>query len=464
VIRRIRRSVATAAAVVIAAALVGAGCTTDRPPQRRFQVGPERAPAWSARMPVELGRPLRAQPAGDVVLVQGEKGVAAFARGDGAPRWQRAGGDRNDLVAIAGTAVVIVAASGGVGAPGRILDLATGSDRAAFPVSGPHSVAVTSTAVYAVSGLNPGRTPRYRLSAYDPANGAVRWQRDIADRVQLADWATGLESPPLAAPAAGEIVVNLETAEADVWAVTGVAADTGAEIARLAQPVRNLAHTRQRVADGTLLQWDSTGSECAMPTTAYDIRTGQQRWRQTFGRWEPASAPGGPRCGPGTAWNPRVGAARLLTTSADERPQVNNLASGSARWTGPAGQYPVLMTGDVVLTRAERGAGDLVGADTTAGAERWRIPAGAGEQIVDIETAETAAVGGRFLLTAKVLVDDVKPITRVLVLDARTGKSEWASDTGAHLLGAAVDGTVTGRWADPLVGQVPTEVRYYPSF
>ena len=218
--------------VAAALALAGGACTVAPADPRTFDTGPQRAPAWSVRLPANLGHPLRAQPTGDLVVVHAEKGIAALSRADGSMRWQRPlSGISEDQVTIAGTALVVVRHDGN--GQGHILDLATGAERAAFTGGeNQRSVVVTTTGVYAANQVGYGS----RLTAYDLPGGAVRWHRDYPLLIKLAAPPMGSDANPLAAQEPGPLVVAAQQT-GDAWRATTVAADTGADIGTITPPV-----------------------------------------------------------------------------------------------------------------------------------------------------------------------------------------------------------------------------------
>jgi outer membrane protein assembly factor BamB len=439
-----------------------AACTRTPPPPPGPDHGPSRPATWSTSLPADLGRPLRGHVTEQSVVVQTERGLVVLDRTTGAPRWRQAtGGGPGSRAVVAGSTVVLLDQDA-IRGTARIFDLAAGTQRATFATtSAPGALVVGASTAFAVSPASEPGTA-YRVTAFDLATGALRWQRDYPGPVQLSTQDTGGYASPLSPADLGTLVVNVQQPDKQ-WTTTSVAVDTGADVARFSGPTQLRLDRGVRVMSGTtVLRWDPQAPACGLSITGYDARAGVQRWQDTIGQWQLERSPDDASCGP--PWTPRVSGTRLLSMDTGERPQVRDIESGAVRWTGPAGSYPLTTAGDVVVVRDNHGVGNLVGYDIASGAKLWHVePDAVNQRPLSPPNSEHAGAGDRLVIAMRVMEQGASTSGRVVLYDARSGKAQWMSTGSVHLLGASPEGVVVGQYAEPLIGEgLPTEVRFYP--
>jgi outer membrane protein assembly factor BamB len=450
---RLRAPLVALLAVTVAA---GTACGPNDQPDV-LDTGPRHAPAWSARMPDRFERPLRAQVAGDAVVVESRGGVAVFNRSDGALRWQRYLQTSASEVQtrIAGTALVI-----DDGDRVRLVDLATGTVRADLPYGGDDTPVATAAGVYVYTHNGVQR----RLTAYD-TTGAAKWQRDFDGLLRLPLPPSPRYIDPLTAPPDAPVLVTTRGLDERSATVVTLSPDTGAEIRRFAGPSEFTFRGYSGISQisGTFVAWDFDRSDCHVPVVAFDGTTGARRWQAEVAPLDQDRLDRNRRCY--TIWDPVIADGKnLIESTPANEPRVRDLRSGAVRWTGPTGSMPLELSDTIVLSRQENGRGDLVAVDITTGAERWRVTGPRREKRgLGGPSPEHAAFAGTFVLTIKEPDDDSSEGRTIIVYDALTGRPRWSSDPGVHLLGAGADGLVAAAYpsSNPLdPGSV--EIRYFP--
>ncbi|GAA4263744.1 outer membrane protein assembly factor BamB [Dactylosporangium darangshiense] len=434
--------------MLLAVAVLAAGCTLPTghdpvPPDE----GGRKAPVWATPLPDDVGAPLEAALAGDAVVVRAEHGVAVLDAASGAIRWRHSTGTATAGVTIARAGIVLGAKRGSA----RVLDLATGADRATVPGT---LAAATADSAYTIEATTAGNT----VTAVDPATGRPRWTRTLPGHgsAEVARGVTALQgTTPASLP-----VVTTESAHSRI---TFLATATGAVIAtRDTQDPRGV----ELAAPGIVLAHDPAARNCPVLLQAYDARTGAEAWQRRIGQWRLSRTGDTPSCT--TPGYVTVAGDSLLTLDPDEHPQLAPLDTGQPAWTGAAGDYPIAVAGPVVVTRTCHGTGPLTGIDLTTGKIRWSTPFdGHDTNPAGTANQEFALSGTTLYLTLDRLdpIPGAAPKVQVAyamtAIDTATGRRLWTTTPSIRLCGTAADGAFGCQSAGPSGGDYRNEVHRY---
>lgn len=181
-------------------------------------------------------------------------------------------------------------------------------------------------------------------------------------------------------------------------------------------------------------------SGCTGELRAYDLHTGQIRWQRTASAKHLLNR-GDVRC---DNFRPALSGTALLMLSADERPLIVDVTTGTVRWQGPRGDHPLGIEGDIVVLRKDNGAGGLAGVDVTSGRTLWTatLPAGPRGGQDPFSLREFAVAGDSMIFTGLQRFSDGFANT-LTVLDLRTGEEKWVARRKNLLLGAGDDWVVS---------------------
>jgi outer membrane protein assembly factor BamB len=254
---------------------------------------------------------------------------------------------------------------------------------------------------------------------------------------------------PLTAPDPAALLVTTAGAGGATAAVDPA---TGKDLANHPGALNDDAATvgHRVVSDRTDVRWDPAAKGCELSVTGADVRTGAVRWTASVGQWKAFRSSTAPECG--GAWRPTFIGGRLLVSTVDERPQVRDVETGAAMWTGDPGSYALALAGDVVLVRADHGLGELSGIDVASGRKLWTAPSPGGTSSALVTNRQRAGVGNRFIL--------VDAAGQLRAFDARTGALRWSAVGANRLLGTGSDAAVASEWSDLATAQ-PIDVRLY---
>lgn len=436
-----RRRAAAFGLLVIAAVL--AGCTGEEGGSAPTPTGSDPPPTPTV---VASSRPAGEGPPPSWTLPVGENSVRAVSLiGDlavldmpepggfrvvqpssGRLLWQRPIG----RFMIAGNTVVVWNAKVKVDDRVEAVDLKTGRTlwRSQRPVE---HVSVFRDVVYVddckkVAGLEPARD--CATTRRDVRTGRPHWRLPHGP----SDYTIGA-NPPIA-PASGRYL-PLYTGPGDRHWVAAEAA-TGRKLrGRLEFHISGPA----LVVGGTLVSFEDVGEpRCLTRTTAVDIRTGARRWTSDVYHGRPSQT----EC----AYLPsRFGehsllgvGSRFMTRTATGMPQLFDLSTGRAVWTGTKRGVAVDLDQRSVLVRTEAERGPLTLLDLGSGRVRWSMP-DPGISVVGFQWRTTVSAR-RVAVSA--LLD--RTDARVLVYDAGSGR-RIASIPG-ELVGAGDDWLVVQRY------------------
>jgi hypothetical protein len=447
-------ALAGVAVLVLLVALAGCGRVglgTDRPAIR--------GPLWSVTLPLLWGPVRAAQVVGNVVVVQLQDGVAVLDRASGAVRWRQPGihGGSDQLFVRGDT--VLLSSPDGFSPRLEALDLATGRPRYEHRLTGNlDDPVVTASGPVVVDCPTTYVTDGCSVSRLDPVTGQAAWSLHYPGEVHLTGGVhlvtrnpTDLYDEyvePFAVPEVDVVLAARTIGEGSL--VTGIDARSGTVLPRLPVPP---GWSARPVEGGRALLWGAERG-CALPVTGYDTTTGSPVWLTPVGQWLPAPGHGYPAtCFPG--WQPTIVAGRLLAITADERPQILRVATGTVAWTGPVGWHPLGLDGTIVLLATDHGAGDWAAVDIASGATLWRRPAprtGAGR----------LAIGdGRAAYTYTVISDD-GIAQRLAVTDIHSGAS-WTATGDNQLLGLARGWVLAGSSGQHVATDDIHQIRLYPT-
>jgi hypothetical protein len=301
---------------------------------------------------------------GETVLLADGAALLGLRRTDGVEKWRLPFTDQDRFTA-AGAYVVVernragsfVASEPTESSKLEVFDAATGS--ALWQADGPLRAVVRTDAVYLTRNPGPATT------AHEIADGRARW---AAPGIGIANDTIGARLPyaPAAAP---------------YLAATERGGTVGAIGTRTGVVHRGQLDSRpwyQLVADHTLVVTDNdpprSERRCTVAVTSVDVDGTNPRTTTAFsGRHEDNSCErtlantdnGQAALGSGT---------RIAVSSADGRPQVLDLATGTIAWTATAPGVPIDGDGHGLLVRRHADTGDLALLDFASGQQWWTAP------------------------------------------------------------------------------------------
>ena len=343
---------------LVALALLAACSAPAAHPEPDGPTAPGATLAWS-RTTATGTRPFAV--VGETVLLADGAALLGLRRTDGVEKWRLPFADKDRFTA-AGSYVVVernragsfVASEPTESSRLEVFDAATGSAR--WQADGPLRAVVRTDAVYLTRNPGPATT------AHEIADGRPRW---TAPGVGIANDAIGTRLP-YAPPAAPYL------------AATERGGTVGAIDTRTGAVQRGQLGSRpwyRLVADRTLVVTDndppSSESRCAVAVTSVEVDGTDPRTTTAFsGRHEDNSCErnlantdnGQAALGSGT---------RIAVSSADGRPQVLDLATGTITWTATAPGVPIDGDGNGLLVRRHADTGDLALLDFASGRQRW---------------------------------------------------------------------------------------------
>lgn len=314
---------------------------------------------------------------------------------------------------------------------------------------------------------SPGQASLNRLRN----SPATRWQRDIPEYFYgqpLPRSGKNMQSI-LTAPQTALLPFLLKE-EANQWTVMSIDVATGEEVTSLSQSEVggfDLQDGTAMILETTMIAWDPDEADCGVNLTAYDLSAGGPIWTRYIGQWQRAHITAEPVCtSPGDVG---VDGSVLLTLDTNEYPQIIDSDSGQVTWSGSQGDYPLITAGDVIITRADHAAGDLVGYNITTNEKLWNITF---DYMNDTSNASVnSAIGSvdNHLAFTIMRSDHTSPGSvsmdlneRVTVYDPQTGEHMWTSTASVGLCGMNATGVIGCQGATAVGTSFPAEVRFYP--
>lgn len=366
-----------------------AGCTPPgaTPREAGTDTPAERTAEWSITPSARL---FTAQAIGSHIVVVHEHGVAVLDRKSGEERWSTAAEFPNrhqpaeHSVRVTADALVLLREPDKSEDPGTatVYDLATGEERATleYRSDGLAEAAVTAEAllVQTAEPTTPGDRPsRSTLQSVDLRTGRTLWKQEYAGGFltiqQVAHSSNPLFGPPrrdpLLAPESTVVLLRGRLKPRDEERTWVIDPRTGRTVGAPATPPHD---TRVRLLDDRrYVAWADSAArgDCATRVAGYDVATGKQVWGLKAAVWRDGTDPD---CS--GAWKPSLVEHVLSTHTPGERPVLIDPADGKATWTGPAGFYPVGVSGDVVVGRDSRKDNTLVAFDISSSRQLWTAP------------------------------------------------------------------------------------------
>jgi hypothetical protein len=455
-------TMAEAAAALVMTVSAVSGCTGGGPNPSPIGSPTSRAAAWSVQLTDGWGPVRAAQLAGDVVVVQTRNGVATLDRQSGATKWHHPGiSGETDRVFVTADAVILIGTTGTAPAA-RVLELTTGATRFTHQLTGQVDSAVMTPAGLLVADC-PQSGGGCTVAGLDLRTGKTAWQQpapgnarlsaalNTPTRVVTADRSVPDYAMPFQVPDVSTVLMTQQAAGGDI---TSLDATTGRVLGRT--PATVAGKTNRPVTNQRYLSWDPALRDCALPVSGGDTATGSPAWTVTVGQWTevPTEGTGQPTC-QGGGWRPAVTGDRLLAMTADERPEVIDLTSGTVSWTGPAGAHLAGAVGNTGIVRTNHALGDLAAIELGSGRTVWsrHLPpqilyrvAVSADRIAYVTTATSAG--------------SARPTGTLTVVDGQNGRA-WTAAGDNQLLGLGPGWVIGGTGGQTLGDTGPAEVRLY---
>lgn len=348
------------------------------------------APVWTTHLPESNGLVEAGDVVGDVVLAANSYWVTGLDRRTGTTRWSRPK-YLSSSISLAADAMVELSDS----QPDQVMvfdqatqynlatvyDLATGAQRFAIPREASDWIVATSELLL-IGTCRPGQP--CRLTARELRTGATVWQlafpmtgtdHDVDTAQQTFLMPHRLEGT-WRAPEPGLMVVRgVVDPKADAVPMVTVDLRSGTLVSTWAAAgPRDRPKWRAFYIGDLLIDSPSRLTPAGQgQLLVYDLRANALRWRLPVTVPDPLGNNGGFAMGVvDSAAHPA-----LHIETADQRPQVIDLATGTVRWTGDRNtRLLALDSGTAVITDDDygRGHGALVGLDAATGAPRWTTP------------------------------------------------------------------------------------------
>lgn len=433
--------------------LAAVGCS---PVPERVEFVPYRAPLWT----FERYDDGDAVVVGDLVVAEASDAVMVVDRKDGGLRWRLPRGYQTTL--HVGDAAIVEYGVRTPRAPEqlRIVDLATGESS---PWQDLRVAAITRDTL--VTERCGGASEQYRcvLTAVDLATRAVLWRTtDPPSRVVGGHRWTAVPGvdywdpivEPMRPPDSPYVLFVKQ--DRPRMAATVMDVRTGQRLASWLAPsdselMRNVGSavivgtalvTREKISD--------TVADCRTRLTAYDLMTGQLRWRADAATWQYGIGHSGPDVKVECDYRFQAGIAdtTLIVAAPDRRPQLIDVTTGAVHGFGAPGMAPIGFDAGVLVVQDFGKTRDIVAFDYRTERERWRIsphPPKSSEVegiAPDIPTAISIAVlAGRLVYHRH--NGGFPGRSRLYVADVGTGHLIWSTDD-ARVFGAGAGWMAAG--------------------
>lgn len=434
---------------------------------------------WSARLS-NAERPIVARATADAVVVVTDGAVTVLDRRDGKRRWSQAtetpSYQDGHQVFVVNDSVVVVGGKSAV-----VYDLTDGEQRFRWQHDSRHGT--QGVGVLRTGLLVDSCGTHYQdctVSLLDLHTGKPLWQRQVTALHKLLSPAprdvtpgsggaevTDLMDPLLPSEGAEAVVLTdgtVEGAPDEPDRATRLDMRTGAVVGSFAVP-RELGRSTSDGGGTRLLGDVILHSENACGQyTAYDARTGAQRWSRPVNQRHlelPTSSYINDMSVKCESTQPPVSDGGLLVSAPTHEPQIMDLTTGEPRWTAkPEGVWLGYDNGIAMAWTDPDGPYRAL--DTKTNNELWthRPPWLQEHDPVDAKLALAAyAVGfGQFFYSGIEDNGSSRDRSVVRTLDLKTGRPLWAAKGDNRLLGVGDDWVVT----TSVPGyDDPTEVRLF---
>lgn len=262
----------------------------------------------------------------------------------------------------------------------------------------PHGPSVTRNSMFTIDCERHGK--RCTVARHDLRTGKVRWRFPAGGNADLGYSQLSGVGPLKVRPTGRYVAVDLKSSRE--WQVRSTA--TG-------KPTR--AHAADRGAGDALISGrnlividddpPANDKRCTVRVLAKDAVTGERRWTRTVfsARKQDHECAGE---------LPRIGAStRVAASTADNRPQLFDLATGRTIWQGRTQGVPIDSDGNGMLVRDRSDSGKLHMLDFATGRVRWTAPDPRDDILkTEVNSRLVAATNGSDLDNQHVLVYDSK--------------------------------------------------------